>query len=174
MSAITRLYESGDINLEGQVLLKYFLQRLGAVIEKTKATETMLQRFVDACNSYLSELNDEKYFIYDIDAMKVAVINLWTLQEIPLSQLSSGEKQIVSILAKLYLDKKEKLVLIDEPELSLSLDWQRRILPDMMKSGSVKQLLAITHSPFVFENDLDPYAGPLEVVRRQVGPARGR
>ncbi|SDX21359.1 AAA family ATPase [Lysobacter enzymogenes] len=165
ISAIAALYVSGDISAEDQRLLRYFLSRLGGVIEKTKETEAMLQRFVDACNSYLSDSNEEKVFTYDQNLMRVAVINSWTRKSIPLSQLSSGEKQIVSILAKLYLYERQKLVLVDEPELSLSIDWQRRILPDMMRSGSVCQLLAITHSPFVFDNELDPYAGALEVTK---------
>jgi predicted ATP-binding protein involved in virulence len=171
IAAIAKLYDSGEIANEDQVLLRYFLGRLGSVIEKTKETEAMLQRFVEACNSYLSESSEEKLFTYDPNLMRVAVINSWTEKEIPLSQLSSGEKQIVSILAKLYLYEKQKLVLIDEPELSLSIDWQRRILPDMLKSGSVCQLLAITHSPFVFDNDLDPYAGALSIDKRRAEPA---
>jgi predicted ATPase len=169
ISAIANLYDSGDISKPDQVLLRYFLGRLGGVIEKTKATESMLQRFVEACNVYLGDSSDEKIFTYDPNLMKVAVINTWTVQEIPLGQLSSGEKQIVSIMAKLYLYDRLKLVLIDEPELSLSIDWQKRILPDMMNSGSVHQLLAITHSPFVFQNELDPYAGALQIQKRSGG-----
>ncbi|QWP75788.1 AAA family ATPase [Lysobacter sp. K5869] len=169
ISAIAALYESGDISNEDQILLRYFLRRLGGVIEKTKETEAMLQRFVDACNSYLSDSNEEKVFTYDQNLMQVAVINSWTSRPIPLSQLSSGEKQIVSILAKLYLYERQKLVLVDEPELSLSIEWQRRILPDMLRSGSVCQLLAITHSPFVFDNELDPYAGTLKVAKNSQG-----
>lgn len=167
ISAISELYESGSIADDSQSLLRYFLTRLGLVIEKTKETEAMLQKFVEACNGYLSDSSDEKLFTYDPNLTRVAVINSWTEKEIPLSQLSSGEKQIVSILAKLYLYDKQKLVLIDEPELSLSIEWQKRILPDMLRSGSVCQLLAITHSPFVFDNDLDPFAGSLNVEKQR-------
>jgi predicted ATP-binding protein involved in virulence len=99
--------------------------------------------------------------------MKVVVKNSWTGTDIDLDDLSSGEKQVVSLMAKLYLSDAPKFVMIDEPELSLSMDWQRKILPDVLASGSVIQLLAITHSPFVFENDLDPVAGPMMVVRNK-------
>lgn len=173
ISAISDLYEKGAIADDSQSLLRYFLTRLGLVIEKTKETEAMLQRFVEACNGYFSDSSDEKLFTYDPNLMRVAVINSWTESEIPLSQLSSGEKQIVSILAKLYLYDKQKLVLIDEPELSLSIDWQKRILPDMLRSGSVCQLLAITHSPFVFDNELDPFAGSLNVEKHRPGTQNG-
>lgn len=89
------------------------------------------------------------------------------LFRVSLDDLSSGEKQVVSLMAKLYLSEAPKFVMIDEPELSLSMDWQRKIIPDFIKSGSVVQLLAITHSPFVFENELDPVAGPLTIKRNK-------
>ena len=77
-----------------------------------------------------------------------------------LSKLSSGEKQIISILSKIYLTTKDYkfIVLFDEPELSLSLFWQRNLLPDIVNSGKCAFLLAVTHSPFIFENDLDQFA----------------
>lgn len=58
---------------------------------------------------------------------------------------------------------KKYLVLIDEPELSLSIDWQQKFLPDILKAPSCEQLIAITHSPFTFENELDRYAGFMRV-----------
>lgn len=167
ISAITELYESGRINDPGQNVLRYFLSRLGSVIEKTKETEAMLQRFVEACNSYLLDSSDEKSFVYEPNGMRVTVVNTFTDSVVPLGQLSSGEKQVISMLAHVYLYNFNNLILIDEPELSLSLDWQRQIIPDMMNSGSVIQLLAITHSPFIFDNEFDPYAGAMNVVRHR-------
>lgn len=167
IQAIAELYNSNRIADGDQVVLRYFLSKLGSVIERTHETEAMLQRFVDACNGYLIESSDEKSFVYEPNSMRVTVINAFTELPVPLSQLSSGEKQVVSILARLYLYNKKNFVLIDEPELSLSLDWQRKIVPDMVNSGSVAQLLAITHSPFVFENELDPFAGAMTVVRHR-------
>lgn len=169
VQAIGELYESGRIFEVDQNVLRYFLSRLGSVIDKTKETEAMLQRFVDACNGYLNDSSDEKSFVYEPNSMRVTVVNKFTDTVVPLSQLSSGEKQVISLLAKLYLYNKKNLILIDEPELSLSLEWQRKIIPDMMNSGSVAQLLAITHSPFIFENDLDPYAGAMMVTRHKEG-----
>ena len=78
--------------------------------------------------------------------------------------LSSGEKQIISILARMILEPTKKyLVLIDEPELSLSIEWQKRFLLDIVKGQSCHQLIAITHSPFIFDNDLKSFAGSFEI-----------
>lgn len=167
ISAITELYSSNRIADPDQGVLRYFLTKIGSVIERTRETEAMLQRFVDACNGYLIDSSDEKSFVYEPNSMRVTVVNSFTESVVPLGQLSSGEKQVVSILARLYLYNKRNFILIDEPELSLSLDWQRKIVPDMVNSGSVAQLLAITHSPFIFENELDPFAGAMKVARHK-------
>ncbi|OUI98533.1 hypothetical protein HK20_06255 [Acetobacter sp. DsW_54] len=70
---------------------------------------------------------------------------------------------MVSLFAKMFLYPNRKIVLIDEPELSLSIDWQREILVDVLGAPSCAQLIAITHSPFVFDNDLEPFAGALKI-----------
>lgn len=166
---IRHAYDSGE--LERNPFLGYFLMKLGPVIERTKATEERLQKFVNACNSYLLQGDGEKGFTYEPQTMRVSVYNSYTKRTVGMGQLSSGEKQIISILAKLYLYEGSKIILIDEPELSLSIEWQRRIIPDMMDSGVVSQILAITHSPFIFENEFDAYAGNFGIHRHRLGTA---
>lgn len=162
---IGALYETQDIYLEEYEFLRYFLTRLNSVIVKTKGLEQKIEAFVNVCNGYLTMSSDEKQLAFDPCTLKVVVQNSWAKCTVPLDSLSSGEKQIVSLMAKLYLYEGKKLVLIDEPELSLSIDWQRKVLPDVLHSGSVVQLLAITHSPFVFENELDSCAVGLQMTK---------
>jgi predicted ATP-dependent endonuclease of OLD family len=57
------------------------------------------------------------------------------------------------------------MLIIDEPELSLSIEWQEMILPDILKSGKCKSLIAATHSPFIFDNELDDCAHSLDEFR---------
>lgn len=72
-----------------------------------------------------------------------------------MENLSSGEKQIVSIFSQLYLEyEKRFVILFDEPELSLSLFWQQDLLPDIMKSDKCVFMLSVTHSPFIYDNEL--------------------
>lgn len=78
---------------------------------------------------------------------------------IELKNLSSGEKQIISLFSRIYLDSaSEIIVLFDEPELSLSLEWQKKLLPDILRSNKCSLLLSVTHSPFIFDNELDSFA----------------
>ncbi|WP_186144011.1 AAA family ATPase [Burkholderia gladioli] len=159
------LYDSGSIYSDEFEFLRYFLTGLNKVISQTKALEQRIEHFVAVCNSYLTMSSDEKKLAFDPQTLTVFVQNSWANCTVPLDELSSGEKQIVSLMAKLYLYDRHKFVLIDEPELSLSISWQRKVLPDVLRSGSVVQLLAITHSPFVFENELDSSATGLKISR---------
>lgn len=84
-------------------------------------------------------------------------------KDMRISQLSSGEKQIVALFCYLYLDEStDKLIIIDEPELSLSVDWQERILEDIVQIPTCKSLIVATQSPFVYDNSLRKYARGIE------------
>jgi predicted ATP-binding protein involved in virulence len=77
----------------------------------------------------------------------------------PLQVLSSGERQIVSMLyaASPTLATPGNIVLIDEPEISLHLDWQRKLLGEMMQQLGKRQIIVCTHSPEIGANYLDAY-----------------
>jgi predicted ATP-binding protein involved in virulence len=122
--------------------------------EKQKVKENILRQFVDKCNSYL---NNKKLF-YDDEKIKL-IIKLDNGEQMDLSNLSSGEKQIISTLSKVYLNPDKKfIILFDEPELSLSITWQEKLLTDILESGNIFFLMAVTHSPFIVNNDLEEYA----------------
>src|SRR6185437_12054574 len=85
-----------------------------------------------------------------------------TGERLELKMLSSGEKQIVSLFSHMYLSgEREFFVIIDEPELSLSVPWQQRFLPDIIGTGRCTGIVAVTHSPFIWENELEPYVRSL-------------
>lgn len=174
MPDIDKIY-SGNIPVNSQKFLTYFLGKLNSVIQKTRETERVVESFIQNCNRYLSSKDpttvlvgepvqeDEKILKLDRATLDVSVSRRAGPKDIPLDALSSGEKQMISLFARLYLYPKDKLVLIDEPELSLSIDWQRKILPDILSASLCKQVIAITHSPFIFDNDLDAFAAALHV-----------
>ena len=132
LESLRNLYESGQIETSEHSILRYFLTKLSGVVKQTKELEADIEAFVHKANGYLKMSSDGKVLEYDPNEMKVVVHNPWTEQEVELDDLSSGEKQILSILARLYLYPEQKIVLIDEPELSLSIDWQKCFLPDLL------------------------------------------
>ena len=64
-------------------------------------------------------------------------------------KLSAGEKQMLSFLCYNTFSEKTA-IFIDEPELSLHVDWQRLLLPTLLEQGTENQFFIATHSPFIY------------------------
>lgn len=71
-------------------------------------------------------------------------------RKLHLTDLSSGEKQIVITFASLIFGFKGKgtgIFIVDEPEASLHLEWQNKFVPAILKTNENIQLIFATHSP---------------------------
>ena len=67
--------------------------------------------------------------------------------------LSSGEKQILIILLTVLVQDREPYVLLmDEPEISLHIEWQQRLLDLVVDLNPNAQVIITTHSPAVIMN----------------------
>lgn len=72
-------------------------------------------------------------------------------QIFPIDALFSGEKQILLILLRVFLsDGKSAYVLIDEPENSLDISWQFKLINILVKLNPNAQYFITTHSPSIF------------------------
>ncbi len=68
-------------------------------------------------------------------------------------QLSSGEKQMLAILLTVLVeDRKPYVLFMDEPEVSLHFEWQKRLIELILKLNPNVQLIVATHSPAVIMN----------------------
>lgn len=71
-------------------------------------------------------------------------------KKLKLSKLSSGEKEILVLFYQLLFEVKDGvMLLVDEPEISLHIAWQRMFAEDLKKIVKQKKMTAIvaTHSP---------------------------
>lgn len=65
-------------------------------------------------------------------------------------KLSSGEKQmLIILLTVLVQDKKPSVLFMDEPEVSLHIEWQQRLIGLVLELNPNVQILLTTHSPAV-------------------------
>lgn len=70
---------------------------------------------------------------------------------LPVGSLSSGEMQILLILLRVFLlNGCESIVLIDEPENSLDIDWQFDLINILVRLNPKAQYFITTHSPAIF------------------------
>ncbi|MFK5975261.1 MAG: AAA family ATPase [Sulfurovum sp.] len=122
-------------------LNKIILFNIIKVLEKENKLFRQLQTFLDAYNSFL---NYEKSLVFSSNGISVAPNNH------PIKRLSSGEKHLLTFLATILLMGEEQdFILIDEPEISLNVDWQRKILSTIASLAPNSQIIVATHSPLV-------------------------
>lgn len=149
---IVNYIKSGETTNKG---LLYLIDKLMDLYDEQESLDKAIKDFRDTCNLYLKR----KAFVYNESKVTLEIYRENTIEKVELDYLSSGEKQIVSLFSKIYLEKDESyIVLFDEPELSLSIFWQQRLLPDIINSKQCSFLLAVTHSPFIYDNELAKYA----------------
>ncbi len=68
-------------------------------------------------------------------------------------QLSSGEKQMLVILLTVLVEDEQNYVLfMDEPEVSLHIEWQKQLIDIIRELNPHVQIILTTHSPAVVMN----------------------
>lgn len=75
-----------------------------------------------------------------------------------LNELSSGEQHEVVLLYELIFKTRPGImVLIDEPEISLHISWQKEFLDDLLRIIKIQdfQVLIATHSPSIINDRWD-------------------
>ena len=139
---------------ESDEFLAHYARKLVQAAADINKKESTAKSFVEMVANYL----ENKTLSYDPIDFNFVINDSESNQPIALADLSSGEKQVVSLLCHVFLEQGDPFsLIIDEPELSLSVSWQTRFLPDIMTSPRCKMLLAVTHSPFIIDNDLRKY-----------------
>ena len=69
--------------------------------------------------------------------------------------MSSGERQLLTMLYAVNRMSNNSIVLIDEPEISLHIDWQENLLEKMMEQLKDRQIIVCTHSPAIASDFTD-------------------
>ena len=78
--------------------------------------------------------------------------------EVPLTTLSSGEQQLLVLYYQLlFKTGRDSLVMIDEPELSMNVVWQRNFIKDLQRIIELRKfdVLIATHSPMIIHDKWD-------------------
>lgn len=112
--------------------ITYFIERLA-----------LLNDFMARYNKIRIEVNTENYS---------TLVAIKDGNEIEMSQLSSGEQRLITLLANCIFSD-EEIILIDEPEISLSIKNQSKLMLDMYNilKQAEKTLIIATHAPYIFQ-----------------------
>ena len=123
---------------------------------ETERVKKRIHDFFALINDFFVETNKEINFERDLNKLV-----FYDKQQniISLEMLSAGEKQLLLILLSVFLmDEKPSVLLMDEPELSLHIAWQEKLISALRKLNPNCQIILTTHSPSIFalgwENNL--------------------
>ncbi|HEV7927493.1 MAG TPA: AAA family ATPase [Verrucomicrobiae bacterium] len=118
------------------------------ISEIEKKRELLLRPF-----AVLGELVDHIFTHRGIKVTDAITLGLAT-ESITSDKLSAGEKQMLSFLCYNAFSS-NSCVFIDEPEISLHVDWQRTLFPTLLSQSTSNQFIIATHSPFIYSKYAD-------------------
>lgn len=105
-------------------------------------------KFLSSLNEMFKESNKMAYFNSDGE-----LEFLFHDKKLYFTNLSSGERQVIYIFLKVAIATKDNaLILMDEPEISLHLSWQEKLLTQIRAINPDSQLIIVTHSPAIVMN----------------------
>lgn len=136
-----------------------------------EANKFLLKNF----DSLISNINDERYVIFkemantlfknkDINVLYKSdnqydfmIIDKTINKRLRLNDLSSGEYKMIRLIMMIAFSTEEQVLLIDEPELSLSSFWQSTLIDFIEKYCIAKKIIIATQSPNIVNENQFKY-----------------
>ena len=129
----------------GPSLMSLRMSMIDSPAEKQSELRSRMETFQKTVNE-LFALTQKRI---EIEGSKFSVVSGNGV--LPVGSLSSGEMQVLLILLRVFLlNEREAIVLIDEPENSLDIDWQFELINLLMLLNPNAQYFITTHSPALF------------------------
>ena len=122
-----------------------------------------LKAFNDVINSFYKDTNKA----IEVDKEKPLIVKMNAnegITNIEISKLSSGEKQLLIIFLTVVLQGDNAFILLmDEPESSLHVEWQSMLLDSLKRLNDNIQIIIATHNPLLALNRKCNEIGRIEV-----------
>lgn len=144
-----------NINLQGVVVLLEYYQSMLDKLRFLEPFSNKIELFLNLFNKKI-KLSGKKCIISYKDGLNIINKND---NKIPFSRLSSGEQHEFIQLYRLIFDTNDgAIVLIDEPEISLHVSWQREYIDDLCQMIYDKKNIRVviaTHSVQIVNDNWD-------------------
>lgn len=125
-----------------------YLMRTYHFDSETSRVKARVDKLFSIINSFFIETR--KKIDFDQNGNKLIFIDE-KKSVITLEMLSAGEKQLLLILLTVFLmDENPYVLLMDEPELSLHVEWQEKLISALRQLNPSCQIILTTHSPSIF------------------------
>jgi ABC-type glutathione transport system ATPase component len=146
MYQLQRRYLDYQVNI-GNRIIQILQSGDSAAAQKAADISAAKKKFQDMIDNLFDETG--KKLIRDSNEIRFTQIG----ETLTPYQLSSGEKQILAILLTVLVEDNHHYVLfMDEPEVSLHVEWQQKLIDMIMELNPNVQIILTTHSPAVIMN----------------------
>lgn len=140
-----------DLVLKFQEISK--IDDLLTIAEKMEKKKSIarkpIETFLTTMNDFICNSEDGKNI--QIDSMgRIYFTTKYSKKPISIQYLSSGEKQLLTFFSNLIFNVKNNssgIFVVDEPELSLHLSWQKNFVDKTLEINKNIQLVFATHAP---------------------------
>lgn len=134
--------------------------------EEAMRISTRMKKLFEIINDFFSETNKT----IEIDKeTNLLVFRRDVSHIVSMDKLSAGEKQLLLVLITVFLqDEKPSVLLMDEPELSLHISWQDKLISTIRDLNPNCQLIISTHSPSIFANGWENNLKFMEDITKQL------
>lgn len=133
-------------------LVKELTERINS---NSSITKQELDKINERKNLFISLINEcfaETGKVLSNDSTKLIFLKDNAISIYP-KELSSGEKQLLIILLTVLLERGEEYVLmLDEPEISMHISWQYKLIDMILQLNPNVQIILTTHSPMIFSD----------------------
>jgi ABC-type cobalamin/Fe3+-siderophores transport system ATPase subunit len=126
---------------------KIFRALLVNILEKVEEESLELNSISQLIESFNDHLyRNKKLIVKDEEAY----IELSKTNKHNIDKLSSGERHLLTFLTLfLIIGRNRDFFIIDEPEISLNMKWQRKLMPLLSELSPNSQIIVATHSPSI-------------------------
>lgn len=156
---LAEIQNASYLNQLDQQKLGRFGIELSIYLEDANAKYQVFESIIDKLDLYERIVNEKLTFKKMILSRTDGIV-VKTDEGTPLSlsDLSSGEQEILVLFYKLIFESDVNLLLIDEPEISLHIAWQKELMENLKSVVNLKkniQVIIATHSPQIISHNWD-------------------
>ena len=122
--------------------------------QNIRALKDLLMQYLTEYNIAITPKGIALYMQRENDGIAINedVVIFSDQNELSLDKLSSGESKIIA-LCFLAQCSDYAILILDEPELSISIIWQEKLLVDLMDYGTFASIVVATHSPYIARDE---------------------
>jgi len=144
LAEVLKKSKAKKVDSHAFMIIDSYLEYLESKIAQRELISNRLKTFEETLSSFITDKN------ITIDSKEGLSIKTGEGQPLRESQLSSGEYHLLFLLVSSLVTKRSGTVIaIDEPEMSMHISWQRKLVDAILKCASMAQpqLILATHSP---------------------------